>query len=496
MKLKKFISKSDLLIENTLEMYIFFDNTGRIIECNIKALNELGYGEDIYHVTVDQIFKEIFDFNQDEMLINTKSLDKTCETVAYRKNQTCFPVILRVAIKRDKKSFLGLCTAMNIQEKKETLRELGHAQQELKAFQQNRNDMVANITHELRTPVNGIMGLSNSLLEMDSKEKQKETVNLIRDCCKNLNRIINDLLDYSQIINNKLRIRKKEFEFRKFIHDVIAINQCKIDEKGLKLLVSVSSDIPDRLVGDELRLAQVLNNLFSNAIKFTSEGQIALEVVKLAQSEHDVELFFMVIDTGIGISAEDKDRMFQSFIQGDGSISRKFGGTGLGLSLCKSLVEAMHGTMSVDSEKNKGSTFSFSVHLELPIHSRNIIMRGKPIPIQNKTDDQMDMKDISTSKIVTEKEPSQYIDNRAIESTEEYVKNLDDTMDKISICLELGSWDKAEKLAYFIKGQIPTEMEVLKKSVFRLLLAIRKESYAEVKMILTDIKAAMNGVMK
>ena len=126
------------------------------------------------------------------------------------------------------------------------------------------------------------------------------------------------------------------------------MNSVQLNDKGLKLMVDISGEIPEVVIGDELRLSQIINNLFSNAIKFTSAGHIGLKVTKINQTDDDIELFFMVIDTGIGISAEERDKLFKSFSQVDSSISRRFGGTGLGLSISKRLVEAMNGTIQVE----------------------------------------------------------------------------------------------------------------------------------------------------
>jgi signal transduction histidine kinase len=236
----------------------------------------------------------------------------------------------------------------------------------LKIAEQIKNEFLATITHELRTPLNGIIGLIYTLLETSLKPNQLDTVNLLHSICLKMETIINNSIDYSKLANNNIILEQREFDFQCFMDKVVSMNSESIEEKGLKLIVNVAEDIPKRVVGDEFRLTQILNNIISNAIKFTSVGQIAIEVAKIAQDSTHVELFFMVIDTGIGIAPEEMDRLFQSFTQVDGSFTRRYGGTGVGLSISKLLIEAMNGTITVESEKDQGSIFSFNIYLGLP----------------------------------------------------------------------------------------------------------------------------------
>jgi PAS domain S-box-containing protein len=494
-----------MLIENTQEMIIFFDSDGKISDCNKKAIQELGYGEDIYEIPIYNIFKKAFKYEVNKLELNTKFHNRAEETIAYRKNQTCFTVELNVTIISEKRFYIGLCTAIDVSEKKEAFREVKHLKNDLISFNQIRNEFIANITHELRTPVNGIMGLSDNLLESELKPRQLETVNLIKRCCSNMNTIINDLLDFAKISNNKMLIEQREFSFRDLIQHIIDFNKIRINEKGLKLLVNVSSDIPDRVIGDELRLTQILNNLFSNAVKFTSTGQIALEVYKTLQTDQFIELFFMIIDTGIGISLEDKDKLFQSFSQVDGSITRRFGGTGLGLSISKMLVEAMQGTIAVDSEEGKGSTFSFSIHLELPqtleeqsedLSASDISLifydeKGNP-HMKNEKDSYVIPCLNSLNKIMKEADRSEFEVFDGINAMEEAEKVFVTALEKLSICIEMENWDKAEELAYYIKKLTPSDYGDITKSVFRLLLSVRKENHDVSLEIINELMTVIN----
>lgn len=481
--MKNFISmKTDLMYqlisEGSQEIIIFFDSNGTIISCNHTAEDELGYRDEVDGINVADIFQKSVKIKDGILIIDPVYQEKATDDVAYRKNHTCFPVSLKIKIKKKRKSFVGMCSALNISVTKDAVQNLKQFQSEAMRFNEARNEFVANITHELRTPVNGILGLSENLLETELTSKQKDTVNIIHRCCTNMTAIINDFLDYAKISNNKLILEEREFDFRKFIKNLVDFNINKVNEKGLKLLVNVASDIPEKVVGDELRLTQILNNLLSNAIKFTTVGQIALEVVRTALLNHSVELFFMVIDTGIGISLEEKDKLFQSFSQVDGSITRRFGGTGLGLSISKMLVEAMHGTITVDSEKNKGSTFSFTVRLGITnqtIKSEESIGEHVTIsPYLNK------------GMTISTKEEKKQSEEQPGEKSRS--NNILDVIEKLSICIEMESWEKAEDLVDYFKRLTSNDQGGITKEVFRLVMAVRKEDQDTSLLILKELK--------
>ncbi|MBH1941596.1 hypothetical protein I5677_11905 [Mobilitalea sibirica] len=494
--------KEDMLFqlfsEHSQELFLVFDQKGLVIRCNKVALNELGYEDDIYSTYIYDIFRKAVKHSKEQLNINTKYQDKVAEAVAYRKNQTCFPINLKIVNTKVGRRYLGICCAVNISTEKRAMFELRNIKNELKLSQKVKNEFVANITHELRTPVNGILGLTENLFDTELSPRQLETVNIIHRCCFNMNAIINDLLDFTKLANNKMVIEQREFDFRSFIDNMIAFNINKISEKGLKLLVNVADDIPNRVIGDELRLTQVLNNLFSNAIKFTSVGQIALEVVKTAQTDREVELFFMVMDTGIGISLEEKDKLFLSFSQVDGSISRRFGGTGLGLSISKMLIENMNGTIAVDSEKNKGSTFTFSVRLGRPNDKKEESHKGKDYYCNTKGmirpgHELRQSQVLDTDYVGRILEKSNLV---TVDSTAEYHlgQKINDLTERLTICIEMENWEKAEEIAAYLRKMLPNKEKELRNKALSLLLAIRKEEHDNSVILLNELEKCLNEV--
>ena len=226
-----------------------------------------------------------------------------------------------------------------------------------------KSDFLANMSHEIRTPMNAVIGLSALLARTRLDSKQKDYVDSIRISGENLLGIINDVLDFSKIEARKLYVEQAPFNLDTVLANLFRLGRAKAEEKGIKLIVDCPDSVPRRLVGDALRLGQVLTNLAGNALKFTEAGQVVVGVRVLDDNPDppsDIRLRFHVRDTGIGLSNEQAARLFQPFSQADASTTRKYGGTGLGLAICKELVELMQGEIGVTSQLRRGSEFYFT----------------------------------------------------------------------------------------------------------------------------------------
>ncbi|MDE5862811.1 MAG: hypothetical protein K2H34_00500, partial [Lachnospiraceae bacterium] len=346
-------------LEEALEMVLMFDKRGEILYANAAAKTKLEY-DDLCGTNICDVFPNTFRAVEDGFETDYPFGQELQNLVIYRKNLTCFPVETRIIVNsQDTDKYI--CMANDILEKKFLNREIEQVRQEAQEALKVKSEFVANVTHELRTPVNGILGNVRELLDRATELEVKRPLRMIERCCGDMNKIINNILDFSKLEAGKFTLESRTFHFRNMLDYVKANHINKITEKGLDFFMTVSPQVPEYIIGDELRIVQILNNLLSNAQKFTSVGKISLEVVKTAQVNNKIELFFIVKDSGIGIDEEDMGRLFQSFSQVDASISRKFGGTGLGLFISRELVELMGGRIEVESEKNMGSTFSFSI---------------------------------------------------------------------------------------------------------------------------------------
>ena len=461
--------------EETSEIVIAFDRLGKVLYANRSARDKLDYTkEELEHCNMQKLFQQ--EFQQDEGVnasFDVTKLQEKEETVIYRKNSSCFPVTLRFFPVEEGVDCL---LAQDITWNKSMDMCVRQLKEEESVNLRLRNEFTANVTHELRTPVNGIKGHVTCLLDGIEDPSQRETLQIILYCCDNMSAIINNILDFSKMEAGKFTLEETEFDFYKMMDQVIATHMAALNKKELHISIYIDENIPQFVIGDALRINQILNNLLSNAIKFTLVGQISVDVSKTLQINDEVELFFMVKDTGIGMTQEEQDKLFQSFQQVDASITRRFGGTGLGLSITKQLVEMMNGLIHVESEKGKGSCFSFSIRVRTGQHvgeSGNLSEAYKKL--SNLT---VGMEQESEGDYLTFGTP----ENKA---------ELGKRMEKLLLSMELGSWERAETMTETIKALTEGVDGDMKRLVLRLGMAVRKENYEKSMEAYEQLKAAL-----
>ena len=246
-------------------------------------------------------------------------------------------------------------------------REMYNAQtiEQLQIELNTKDKLLSHVSHELRTPMTAIMGLTHLILESELSKLQKDYIVKIESSSQHMLNLINDILDVSKIQAGELVIEKSEFNINEVLEYVLSVNAMSAKRNSIVLSMDVALDVPSKLIGDSLRLGQVLINLLGNAIKFTKNGEVSLTVSKFSSFAEGITLEFVVSDTGIGMTKEQVENIFNSYYQADDSTSRKFGGTGLGLTISKELVEMMDGEIRVASTKDVGTTFTFTVKLML-----------------------------------------------------------------------------------------------------------------------------------
>jgi signal transduction histidine kinase/CheY-like chemotaxis protein len=356
------IKKEDILAEK--EAYI--DSYSQRIERNLKRLED-------QQAAIAEKERQIAD--QDKVLMKQVSTIESQRFILIAAAVTLLLVIsLIVVIFRGYRSKHRL--ALQLEGKS---RELGVANDKLVQVTEAKSRFLSAMSHEIRTPMNGVIGMAELLEGTDLTNQQGEYVSLIIKSADTLLGLINDILDFSKIEAGRLDLEHIPFNLRDILGDTLQTLALRANEKDIELTFHIPPDIPDKLIGDPLRLRQVIVNLVGNAIKFTEVGEVAVDLLLQSISDSDIQLVFEVRDSGIGISDAQQSKVFKAFDQADTSTTRQFGGTGLGLAIARQLTEMMGGTMAVRSKLNEGSTFSFSASFGLPEQPETVALEPQEL---------------------------------------------------------------------------------------------------------------------
>ena len=355
------------LLDSTPDPMVIVDQHGRITTVNLEALKLFGYRrEEVLGQPVEMLLpqrdreRHIGQRNGYLNLAEPVALGGGRELWAVTRDGREFPVEISLSPIETQEGLLIVSALRDISQRRETDQLILQAKQAAEEATRMKSHFLANMSHEIRTPMNAIIGISHLVLKTELTRRQRDYIEKIQQSGRHLLGVINDILDFSKIEAGKLTIEHAEFSLEQVMTNCSHLIQEKAAAKSLELVVDVAPDVPDTLVGDALRLGQILINFGSNAVKFTEQGEIDIVVRLVEERTDDILLNFSVRDTGIGLSPEQTAILFQSFQQADPSTTRKYGGTGLGLAICKSLAEMMGGEVGVRSEPGKGSTFWFT----------------------------------------------------------------------------------------------------------------------------------------
>ena len=396
-KLQQYVN---LLLSNFPDIVLLFDINGKVVFASDSYFkqNNTENSNTIHNKSFHELFEDTvsIDFLQRiEDLFQTSITDKIsselAEGVDFGKKgnvRNCIINIIPIidnndAVVRIMLIFHDMTEIIRAQHDAEHAREL--AEQSTRA----KFEFLARMSHEMRTPMNAIIGMTTIAKSSDDTERNKYCLNKISDASQHLLGVINDLLDMSKIEADKFELSLNEFNFQNMVLRVINSFNFSIEEKNHTLSIDIDQNIPEKIISDEQRLAQIIINLLSNSIKFTPEnGSISLTAEKIAEYDDICILRFTVKDTGIGISEEQQGRLFISFEQADGSISRKFGGTGLGLAISKRIVSMMDGHIWVESKLGQGATFIFEIKAQTGVPHKALLVSPGDSAAHSDTDRQ------------------------------------------------------------------------------------------------------------
>jgi PAS domain S-box-containing protein len=359
------------ITDAALDAILIMDDQGRISFWNPAAESIFGYsaqevlGQDLHQKLAPKEYLPDFEqaFPEFQRTGQGGAMGQILELEALRKHGERITISLSLSAFKRKDRWHALGIVRDITEQKRIQQELLQAKQDAEAANTAKSEFLANMSHEIRTPLNGIMGVMQLLQSSNLDGELMEYVEIANSAADRLARLLSDILDLSVVEAGKLELEKEPFSLNALCETVSNLFLLQTRDKGVELECFIDPNLPERVLGDEKRVEQILFNLVGNALKYTKQGQVRLEIVPIApESDQSFRLLFSVIDTGMGISQEQQDKLFQPFVQADGSYTRKFQGAGLGLSIVHRLVKIMSGNIALESEPGEGT----AVHVVLP----------------------------------------------------------------------------------------------------------------------------------
>ncbi len=361
-----------LIVETAFDAFLGFDSTLRIVDWNAQAETTFGWMRDQAKgrllddfILLDQANEEIQGTPRALLLRDTTSaMHARLDVTALHKDGREFPAEMTISSIVSGRRILFAAFVRDVTRHKQMERDREAAREMAEAASRAKGEFLANMSHEIRTPLNGVIGMTELALQTSLTQEQREYLETVRLSGESLLSVINDILDFSKIEAGRVELEEVDFDLRECMENTLRTLALRADEKGIELLCDVNPNVPQMLRGDPHRLRQIVTNLIGNALKFTHKGEVALRVETAAADAGQYTLHFVVADTGIGIAPDKLESVFESFSQADSSTTRMYGGTGLGLTISRRLVEMMGGNISVKSELGKGSEFHFTVPLK------------------------------------------------------------------------------------------------------------------------------------
>ena len=373
MELEASERRSRHILETSFDAFVGTDSQGKITDWNRQAEITFGWphaavlGQTLAETIIPLSHRESYAQQIRELVASNdeRALNRRFETVASHRDGLETPVEVTISALLGEGSYHFAGFFRDLTQRKRFEQDLREAKEAAEAASKTKSTFLATMSHEIRTPMNGILGMTELVLDSELSAEQRENLGLVRLSAEALLAIINDILDFSKIEAGKLELESIPFDLRESLGDAMKLLSFRASQKGLELVYEVHPDVPEGLLGDPGRIRQILINLVGNAIKFTQHGEVLINVEEESHEPGVTCLHFAVKDTGVGIPPEQQRKIFEPFSQADGSTTRKYGGTGLGLTISTKLVALMGGSIWVESEPGQGSTFHFTTRMGL-----------------------------------------------------------------------------------------------------------------------------------
>jgi len=369
--LKRKNAENKLILDNTQTLMCTHDAEGNILSLNKAGADMTEYtpeemiGKNLREILAPDV-KDLLHLYLEDILTNG-SASGTMKIIT-KTGRIRIWAFRNILYKDELGHEMVIASSMDITERAKTQRELVIAKEKAEKASMAKAEFLSTMSHEIRTPMNAVIGITHLLLSEDPKPSQIENLNTLKFSAENLLSLINDILDFSKIESGKIEFDQSEFSIDNLINSIRQTYKQKADEKNISLKYSKDDELPKYLIGDSTRLFQIINNLVNNAIKFTEKGTVRIDIEVLTKTKDQVRLFFAIEDTGIGISEENFEKVFEHFSQEESDTTRKYGGSGLGLAIIKNLIELQGSEIKVESKKGEGSKFYFELDFGIAIH--------------------------------------------------------------------------------------------------------------------------------
>jgi two-component system sensor histidine kinase/response regulator len=359
------------IVGTALDAFVGMDSKGVVVNWNQQAETTFGWSRDeamgqvLGQMIIPERYRIAHNKGLQHFLVSGEGpvLNKRIEISALHRDGHELPIELSITAMQWGQTHLFTAFVRDITERQRSETELQSAKEAAEAASEAKSTFLATMSHEIRTPMNGILGMTELVLDTELTTEQRENLGLVRLSAESLLSIINDILDFSKIEAGKFEIEAIPFDLRESLGETMKSLSVRAHQKGLELIYDVQPEVPEALIGDPGRIRQVLTNLVGNAVKFTEKGEVFVDVEEESHEDAVTCLHFKVKDTGVGVPEDKQKKIFEAFSQADGSMARKYGGTGLGLTICTRLVTMMGGAIWVESQPGQGSTFHFTLRL-------------------------------------------------------------------------------------------------------------------------------------
>lgn len=472
-------------------MVLLYDERGNILQWNLPAEQSLNKDGHLHQMNMTELIPNIFFLYGSQVYVSPENININVKALLHPRCGACIPAELKINYREVKEVTIGICVVHDLSERMEYNIEKNEIMNHMTKAVQKRTEYLAQITHDLKTPVNGIYGLAEALELHTVNEEERECLKLMKACCKHMKGMIDQVLEHEELVHGGCVLQEEYVDLYRVIENTVSIHRMMAEKEGLQLYVNVSDHIPRIIYTDRKKIVEIMNNLLTNAIKFTQIGFISINVM-LAHMENSIlTILFMVQDTGCGIKPERQKEIFEPFHHEDSHRNQHYGGTGLGLTIVKSLVEVFKGSMKVESIPGAGSKFYFTIKTKL---ENDPAQKGIDHVPAGDDMEELAQRMEETLLLEVEKKHFHKIMKAKTFGTKENRMEIVHNIQNIYQEVELEQWELVEHNLMRLKLLIPESQSEIREQLLRAELSARrkdsKKTRIYVSMLEKRIKAA------